>query len=82
MLEATSDMEMWGFLEGVKRVKILLLTLCREEQKDLADSYEEMVAKGLEISARIIPIRSSSDKINSDSLIIQLEKRCKRNMGL
>ena len=41
--------------------------VCREGQKDLADSYEEKDAKELEIATRNIPIRDSSGKINSDS---------------
>ena len=40
--------------------------VCREGQKDLADSYEEKVSKALEIAVSKMPIRGSNGKINSD----------------
>ena len=39
----------------------------REGQKDLADSYEEKVVKGLVIAARIVCIRGSSHEKKSYS---------------
>ena len=76
-------MEMCGFLEGVKREKnsIVDTHVCKEGQKDLADSYEEKVSKALEIAVSKMPIRGSSGKINSDYKLFNWIKAAREIWG-
>ena len=54
----------------------------REGQKDLADSYEENVVKGLVIAARIVCIRGSSHEKKRLLLNVQVDTTHKRNIAL
>ena len=72
----------WIFGRSGKRKKSIVDThVCKEGQKDLADSYEEKVVKGLVIAARIVCIRGSSDE-KKQLLNVQVDTTHKRNIAL